>query len=44
MRKRAMGWEIAMRKSDGVRVDPKKKSDGVRIHHEKKSDRGRLHG
>ena len=44
MRRRAMGWEFTMRKSDGVRVDPEKKSDGVRIHHEKKSDRGRLYG
>ena len=43
MRKRAMGWEFTMRKSDGVRVDIEKKSDGVRIHHEKKSDRVRLH-
>ena len=43
MRKRAMGWEFTMRKSDGVRVDTEKKSDGVKIHHEKKSDRVRLH-
>ena len=43
MRRRAMGWEFTMRKSDGVRVDHEKKSDGVRIHHEKKSDRVRLH-
>ena len=38
MRKRAIGSELTMRKSDGVRVDHEKKSDGVRVHYERKSD------
>ena len=37
MRKRAMGGEFTIRKSNGVRVEHEKKSDGVRVHHEKKS-------
>ena len=35
-RKRTMGGEFTMRKSDGVRVHQEKYSDGVRFHHEKK--------
>ena len=35
MRKRAIGLEFTITKSDGVRVDHEKKSDGVRVHHEK---------
>ena len=35
MIKEAMGLELTMRKSDGVRVDNEKKSDGVRVRHEK---------
>ena len=35
MRERAIGWEITIRKSDGVRVYHEKKSDGVRVHYEK---------
>ena len=35
MIKEAMGLELTIRKSDGVRVDNEKKSDGVRVHHEK---------
>ena len=35
MKKRAMGSEFTMRKSDGVRVAHEKKSDGVRLQHEK---------
>ena len=53
MRKRAMGWEFAITKSDrvrvlhekksaGVKVDHEKNSDGVRVDHENKSDRGKL--
>ena len=38
MRKRAMGCEFTMRKSDGVRVDHEKKRNGLRVDHEKKSD------
>ena len=38
MRERAMGLEITIRKSDGLRVHHEKKSDGVRVHHERKSD------
>ena len=40
MIKEAMGLELTMRKSDGVRVDNEKKSDGVRVHH-KKERRGK---
>ena len=35
MRERAMGCELTIRRSDGVRVDHKKKTDGVRVRHEK---------
>ena len=35
MRRRAMGWEFTMRKSDGVRVDHEKKSDRVRLQNQK---------
>ena len=38
MRKRAMGREFTIRKSNGVRVHHEKKSDGVKVHHDKKSD------
>ena len=38
MRKRAMGIELTMRKSDGVTVHHEKKSDEVRVHYERKSD------
>ena len=38
MRKRAMGWEFTMRKSDGIRVHHEKKSNGLRTHHEKESN------
>ena len=43
MRKRAIGSEFTMRKSDGVRVDNKTKRDGVRVYYEKKSDGIRVH-
>ena len=32
MRKRAIGRQFTMRKSNGVRVDYEKKSNGVRVH------------
>ena len=35
MRKRAMGGEFTIRKSNGVRVHHERKSEGVRVHHEK---------
>ena len=35
MRKRAMGWEFTMRKSDGVRVDHKKERLGESSPREK---------
>ena len=38
MRKRAMGCEFTMRKSDGVRVDQEKKRDGGKVEKEKKSN------
>ena len=38
MRKRAIGWELTIKKSDGVRVHNEKKSNGVRVPYEKKSD------
>ena len=38
MRKRAMGREFTIRKSNGVRVHHEKKSNGVKVHHDKKSD------
>ena len=38
MRKRAIGCEFTMTKSDGARVDHEKKRHGVRVYHEKKSD------
>ena len=38
MKKRAMGWEFTIRKSDRVRVLYEKKSARVRVDHEKKSD------
>ena len=43
MRKRAMGLEFTMRKSNRVRVHHEKKSDGARVDHEKKSDGVRVH-
>ena len=43
MKKRAIGREFNMRKSDGVRVDHEKESDGLRVYHEKKSDRMKVH-
>ena len=43
MRKRAMGCDFTMRKSDGVSVPHEKKSDGLRLHHERKSDGVRVH-
>ena len=38
MRKTAMGYEITIRKSNGVRVHLEKKSDRVTVDYEKKSD------
>ena len=38
MRKRAMGREFTIRKSNGVRVHHEKKSDRVTVDHERKSD------
>ena len=38
MIKEAMGLELTMRKSDGVRVDNEKKSDGVSVDYKKKTD------
>ena len=35
MRKRAMGLELTITKSDVVRVDNEKTSDGVRVHQKK---------
>ena len=35
MRKRAMGLELTITKSNVVRVDNEKTSDGVRVHNEK---------
>ena len=35
MRKRAMGQEFTITKSDGLSVDYKKKSHGVKVHHKK---------
>ena len=43
MRKRAMGLEFTIRKSDGASVHYERKSAGVRVHHEKKSDGVRVH-
>ena len=43
MRKRAMGLEFTMRKSNRVRVHHEKKSDGARVDHEKKSNGVRVH-
>ena len=43
MIKEAMGLELTMRKSDGVRVDYNKKTGGVRVDHKKKSDGVRVH-
>ena len=43
MRKRAIGLEFTIRKSDGVRVHYEKKSDEVRVHHMRKSDWVRVH-
>ena len=37
MRKRAMGWEFTIRKSDGARVHYERKSAGVRVDHEKRA-------
>ena len=38
MRKRAIGRQFTMRKSDGVRVRLRTRCDGVRVHHKKKSE------
>ena len=43
MRKRAMGGEFTIRKSNGVRVHQEKKSDRVTVDHEKKSEWVRVH-
>ena len=43
MSERAMGQELTIRKSNGVRVHHEKKSDGMRLHHKKKSDGVRVH-
>ena len=43
MRKRAMGYELTIKKSDGVTNDQKKRSDGVRVDDEKKSDGVRVY-
>ena len=43
MRKRAMGREFTITKSDGVRVDHERKSDGVKFDHVKRSDGVRVH-
>ena len=37
MRKRAMGQEFTIRKSDGVRVHYEKKRAGVRVDHDKRA-------
>ena len=37
MRKRGIGLEFTMRRSDGVRVHHEKKSDGVRVDHERRA-------
>ena len=37
MRKRAMGCEFTMRKSDGVRVDQEKKRDGGKLKRRKRA-------
>ena len=37
MRKRAMGREFTIRKSDGERVQYERKSAGVRVDHEKRA-------
>ena len=37
MRKRAMGLEFTIRKSDGARVHYERKSAGVRVDNEKKA-------
>ena len=43
MRKRAMGGEFTIRKSNGVRVHHEKKSERVRVNHERKSDWVKVH-
>ena len=43
MKKRAMGSDFTIRKSDRVGVAHEKKSDWVRVHHKKKSDEVRVH-
>ena len=43
MRKRAIGGEFTIRKSNGVRVHHEKKSDRVTVDHEKKSEWVRVH-
>ena len=35
MRKRGLGLELTMRKSDGVRVNHERKSDGMKVNHKK---------
>ena len=36
IRKRAIGGEFTMAKSDGVRIEYERKSAGVRVDHEKR--------
>ena len=43
MRKRAMGGEITIRRSNGVSVHHEKKSDRVTGDHERKSEGVRVH-
>ena len=37
MRKRAMGWEFTIRKSDGARVHYERESTGVGVDYEKRA-------
>ena len=43
MRKRGIGLEFTIKKSDGVKVHYEKKSDGVRVQNEIKIDGVRVH-
>jgi len=43
MRKRAIGWELTVKKGDGVRNDDKIKSDRVTVQHGTRSDGVRVH-
>ena len=42
MRERAMGGDLTIRKSNGVRLHHDKKGNGVTVHHKRKSDGGEL--